>query len=135
MRSCFERKSRLQEIEPFARENRTATRKRSRDTREEVRCLLEQGAQPRERLLDDSFRRAQERHAWIVSVGPKPRQVNRCEVQHETDPEQQEAVHEILGKQRPWDVQGHDIRGVQIERGEGVPAEKVREMIPSWIIK
>ena len=23
----------------------------------------------------------------------------------------------------------------QIERGEGVPAEKVREMIPSWIIK
>lgn len=23
----------------------------------------------------------------------------------------------------------------QLERGEGVPAEKVREMIPSWIIK
>jgi predicted transcriptional regulator len=23
----------------------------------------------------------------------------------------------------------------QIERGEGVPADKVREMIPSWIIK
>ena len=23
----------------------------------------------------------------------------------------------------------------QIERGEGVPAEKVREMIPSWIVK
>ena len=23
----------------------------------------------------------------------------------------------------------------QIERGEGVPAEKVRDMIPSWIIK
>jgi predicted transcriptional regulator len=22
----------------------------------------------------------------------------------------------------------------QIERGEGVPAEKVREMIPSWIV-
>lgn len=23
----------------------------------------------------------------------------------------------------------------QIERGEGVPAEQVREMIPSWIVK
>ncbi len=23
----------------------------------------------------------------------------------------------------------------QLERGEGVPAEKVREMIPSWIVK
>jgi hypothetical protein len=23
----------------------------------------------------------------------------------------------------------------QLERGEGVPAEKVREMIPSWIIR
>jgi hypothetical protein len=23
----------------------------------------------------------------------------------------------------------------QIERGEGVPAEKVREMIPSWIVR
>ena len=23
----------------------------------------------------------------------------------------------------------------QIERGEGVPAEKVRDMIPSWIVK
>jgi len=23
----------------------------------------------------------------------------------------------------------------QIERGEGIPAEKVREMIPSWIVR
>lgn len=23
----------------------------------------------------------------------------------------------------------------QIERGEGLPAEKVREMVPSWIVK
>ncbi len=47
----------------------------------------------------------------------------------------------------PGDVSLHEIAreiefvaGVregfeQLERGEGVPADKVREMVPSWIIK
>lgn len=73
-------------------------------------CLLEQGAKAGERLSDDSFCRPHERHDGIVSLGPEPRQVDRCEVQHNAEPEQQEAAHEILGEQPLGDDPAKDAR-------------------------
>ena len=77
---------------------------------EKLSCLLEQGAKARERLSDDSFCRPHERHDGIVSLGPEPRQIDRCEVQHNAEPEQQEAAHEILGEQPLGDDPAKDAR-------------------------